>query len=287
MKKNLRKTIAQFLAMDLNQRNELFSRSHSEIPYIEARAKLFVSLPVEETVRLLSEVPPCIEVDHFLFEHVFELPNTTILVFNEIIPRLSPIRSVILMFQTGPFMFIKDMFNLLPSETAISIIDEGCLETSDHEGKTFEILYDRVGATREENLKPILQGIKPETFKVILEYGHLLEKERKLIIYQVSLMEDEKKIADICNAISIKNALLILTCIKDKQKQGDVLKLLPPKYKNAFFNKTSDEKGNTLKSSQVDVSKLGLKAKRNFFKKFPKSRQVDKLSISEKIEIFS
>lgn len=287
MKKNMQKTVIEFLSMTTDQRDELFSRDYNKIPSIEARAKLFVNLPVNEAVRLLSEVESSIQIDHFLFDHVFELPNTKTFVFEELIPKISATRSVVLMFKTGPFMFIKDMFNLLPVETAISIIDEGCIETSEHEEKTFEMLYERIGATQEGRLGLILNGIKPESFKAILDRRNLLEKEQKLIIERISLIEDEKKIAVICTVLSTKKALPILIGINNKQKQKNVLKLIPQAYKNAFFQRISDKKVSTLRSSEVDAAKLDLRGKKSFFKKFPRSKQVDKLSIAEKIEIFS
>lgn len=292
MNKNMKKVVEQFLSMDISQRNELFSRSHEEIPSIKARAKLFVLLPIDESVRLLSEINS-IEMDDFIFEDIFNLLTlkTKDIIFNDLLPKLPIGRLVSLVFRTGPFMIIDNLFNLLPLETVIAVIDEGNKKNEEHDKKTFEIL-ERIkvlAVIQKENLQIILARIQPESFKSMIEYSFqdLGKETQKIMIDCVSDLGDEKRIAVLCKAVTTRKAISILINIKDQTKQRNVLQLLPQEYKDAFFNRTSKRNKDVLNSSEIDVDHLSLQAKKRFFRKFPKSKQMDKLSIGEKIEIFS
>ena len=122
--------------------------------------------------------------------------------------------------------------------------------------------------------------------KILFFPGYGLEGKKR-ILNHVLILEDNKRIAKLCLGVKKEIALRIVKGIKDKQKQKQVLKLLPQTYKDSFFNKTSNSKKTVLRESEIDVTKLNMKAKKNFFRRFPKSKQVSKLSIVEKIEIFA
>ncbi len=283
-------TVAEFLSLEPVKRNELFAREYDVYPNLKSRAKLFLSLPVEESARILSEVDT-ITMNQFLFDHIFKMPNKKLFVFSELLPKVLPIGRLVdlTLDLNGTIPSVQDSFCLMPIETITAIIDEGVYENEFHEEKIGEIAK-KIEFIEIEKLNTILLKIKVESFKKIVEdtffSGYGLEGKKR-ILNHVSILEDNKRIAKLCLGVKKEIALRIVKGIKDKQKQKQVLKLLPQTYKDSFFNKTSNSKKTVLRESEIDVTKLNMKAKKNFFRRFPKSKQVSKLSIVEKIEIFA
>lgn len=288
MKKNsnFKKAVDDFLVMDESKRNELFKRDLRHLPSIESRAKFFMALPVEESSRLLSEIKS-IEMDHFMFDRIFESPENEPFIFNDLLPKLSSSRLTGLVFKTGPFMHINILFDLLPIQTVVSLIDEAVNKTKEHDAKLFEVI-SRIQYTSLENLNIIFSKIKLESVKKIFSYsfGGFGQPERKKMLDCISGLNENKIIKDLCITLGIKVSPLILTRIKDPLKQKKVLRLLPQNHKNAFFSRTSKSNNKVLKSRDIDVTKIGLEKKKDFFKQFPKINQVNKLTLTERIEIF-
>ncbi len=284
---NLKKLVKDFLLMGEHERTELFKTPHDMIPDIDARAKLFLVLPLGESVRLLSEIRS-IEIDDFMFNRILEIPKTEQFVFNDLLPKLSPGRLAHLVFNTGPFGNIDNLFNILPIQTVVALIDEGVLETKEHEEKIFEILT-KITYTERERRTIFLQQIKPNTIRLLLSHSflNLGKKSQGIIINDISKIEEVKRIAQICAVLNPKKASVILNKITDPVRQRKVLKLLPQQYKDAFFSSNSKSKKDILKSSEIDITKISLGKKKDFFIKFPNSPQVNKLSIAERIQIFA
>lgn len=278
--KKTSKVIKEFLNLDEKERNAIFELSFDLIPSIETRAKILRALPMTEAVRLINSI----EME-FCLERIFSAKDGK-KYFLKLFPKLLPERLVGILFETGGFTFWKDVFNFLPVDTVVRLID--CAVGLKIKGKredTFYVFYpvEFLVASKEAVAKDILDKISPISFeKIINESSDLGQDILRTYVSSLS----SKRITELCNVLSPAQANKILLRIEDAKKQKTVLSLLPQKFRDAFFSKSSKKNLNlNITDTFICITNLNLKAKKAFVKNFPNSKQIDKLPFKERLEV--
>lgn len=287
MKKNFQKILDEFMALSEESRDKIFAKETNEYPSTEALSKLFVSLPIEESVRLLTKISS-FEIDYFVLRNLLDSEASTVKLFTEIFPRIPPMRLAEILLGNSGHMFGDDKYEIMPNKTLVDLIDAG-LDPNQKEKKEFQVLHHIFLHISIGKLVDVVSSIKINSIKTLDAYKFLnCGLEGKKIMYRtIASLEDLKKISFVCKALPIKSVVNILRTIEGSEKLNSLIKLLPQKYKDAAFTAFRGNKSKSVSTNQVKVKNLNLESKRDFFKRNPNSRQINELSMIEKIEIFA
>jgi len=277
MNKKIATLVSDFMKLDESKRTAFFSQEYGKIPTIEARARLFVHLPIEEAVRLTEKIKS-IEMD-FLLKDIIDSKNGRKFLI-EFLPKLSTYRLVTLTFeQCAVFQFFDDLFDFLPLKTVVDSINY----------QSHWNVFQRVSfleKTQEERRKEIFRNIYPNTFANLMKKTYAVPEEWTAVLrLSVANLANEKRIAKLCSVVPCRTAVSIIKLMKNPDAEAKVLKLLPQGYRDEYFKRRSKKSKDNLKSSQINVLNLDLGSKKAFFKKFPRSKQIDRLPLEERIEV--
>lgn len=277
--------LQEFMSLEEKERDAIFKLPLESIPSMEARAKLLVILPRVETIRLIEVTLRNWEM-FFCLRAIFESDGGKEY-FLDLFPGISSKRLASILFSIGSFMDWKDIFNHLPIDTIVGLIDCAVeLETKEknHTHYIFNSIEFLV-ATEDAIAKKILNRIQPVTFQSMINKNMNLGQEK--FFTQVSTLESGR-IAELCNLLSLAKAYKVVSVIEDDTKKTKVLQLLSQKFRDHFFTKSNKRHGkeSNLNEAEIILKNLPIVSKRRFVEKFPESEQIQGLSIEEKIECF-
>lgn len=284
-KKGIEKVVSEFMLLDTEKRTGIFQQEYDRLPGMAARARLFVSIPIQESVRLMETISGTLEMNNFLFDRILDMKEGKDFLL-KLLPQLTPERLNELLFSTGPFTNFDALFEFLPLETVITIVNH---ET--HDGVIFEKILQKIlnlVQIKESTRIEILRGIEPRVFASMAgNLGPMSFKNTEgfKITTSVAGLKTEKKIAELCAVVPVRTAVVILKKIESDEIRRKVLQRLDQKYRDAFFQKTASKKTKGLRAADVEVTSLDMTAKKEFFKRFPRSGQLAKLSVLERIEV--
>lgn len=233
--------VSDLLAMKESERIKFFSMPSNRLPPQKKRAELLMGLPVKKAARVVGKMSSMLR-KAILIDHLLNRKNGETFVFEELLPEVSTNHMVQIAFEM-PLMSViysfGDFFKRLPKETIVMVIDKGIWKTKDQRSNVCDILtYISYMRTRE--IEFVVEKVRLKSFSMLLDFDPsrknpgLFEAPKVSLMNAVSLLDDNRRIAQLCQATTLERAMKIIKRIQITEKQNAVLSLLPSKYRVAF-----------------------------------------------------
>jgi len=280
----MKKIVSEFMRKTLVERVNLFKISYPETPSIEARASLFLMLPLDECIRILEEIPNVIEID-FMFNKIVQSRKGKNFIL-KLLPKLSAGAFSEIVFDAGNLLLHwEDLPNKLPVKTITDVVNTiSVLPYGENYHNLWMHTSDCIKITCQvdkERFKQIISLLSPQAFRIMYQYDLDFGQSKFM---EIIAMCDENKIVEFCSVLPARRTLPILRLLSSDAFKS-VSKRLPQGHRSTIFKSFSKKSRDlSLNEEDLNLENLDRNSRRIFVKNFPKSFQIQKLSFVEKID---